>query len=776
MWLKNARLPDVQPLTLLLVSLSALSARLAITEPGTAWYWPLLIIVCYGVGAVLLAALDRRVGWFSQPSHGTFTLSRIGILLGTLLLGVPFAEGAARILSTTYFRPLEQVTVVALTNFAFFAVAMSRVRRSSAAAAGVSFVLLLSAMMLGEHPAIVPLTAAYGGLSVMWLATRYWRTLSAATRNGDASGIPMIPVLCLMLLLAGITAASTRFAHGVPSIWGEWMPSSGGSRWANPAALLGIGDGDWMVSGPNAKSTGPIDSEYFLESDLPTLYDAITESYGEPRPPEEVQRAIFVKQEQILNRQGHKAPDVGAPGRQFSVYRKGRSQREPSASDSTNALLYVQGPTPVHLAMNVYDRFDGVNWHEPPEKNTTCRLSVRDTDATWLWFSRGHFDGILGDTRQHQLRFGRLSTERLPLPNHLERLRLGRHDSDNVQRWATDVLTWAHDGILRARRCLPTGIYLEVASHTICPSRLHWSDDAGGDGQRDEPSLDVPDRLSASAQALADRFAHLPRGWTQIHAVLDHLRTHYEHDRDATIPPTCSDPIHHFLHQARGGPSYQFVTAATLALRSLGYPTRVVSGFYASPQDYVARAGNTPVHVDDVHFWIELRTVTGDWITLDPTPGYLTEWYEPSWLERMGAIAATFWRPFVTNPAMSLVGAIVSIWMWWRRWWLRERLLTLWCLWWPIRDPEQRLADTLQLLDLRSRLSGHPRSPASTPRVWYRHADEPACREFVLRFYEAMYGGAHRSAGLSAAEVTRTCRAAVRATPVRILRERMIRA
>jgi hypothetical protein len=595
MWPRDARWSDARPLTLLLVSLSALAARLAITEPGTAWYWPLLIIVGYGVGAVLLAALDRRTGWFSRPRQGTLTLSRIGILLGMLLLGVPFADGAGRILSTTYFRPLEQVTIIALTDFAFFAVAMSHVRRSSAAAASVSFVLLLSAIMLGEHPAIVPLTAAYGGLAAMWLATRYCRTLGTATLNRDAFGIPMIPVLCLTLLLAGITAASTRFAKGMPDIWGEWAPSSGGSLWANPAALLGIGDGDWMVSGPNAKSTGPIDSDYFLESDLPTMYDVLTESYGEPQPPDEVLRAIFVRQERMLSRPGHKAPDIGSAGRQFSLYRKGRSTRHTPDSEDATALLYAEGETPLHLAMTVYERFDGVSWHEPKETHAVCRLEVRAPDTSWLWLPKRQATELLGGTRQHQLRFGRLSSAHLPLPNHLERLRLGQQDDTNVKRWANDVLTWAHAGILRARQCMPTGTYLEVASRTVDRSALSRSNELVGGDVADGSCLDVPDHLRPSAETLARHFSHLSRGWPQIEAILEHLRTHYKHDRDATIPSSCKDPIHHFLHQARGGPSYQFVTAAALALRSLGYPTRVVSGFYASPEDYVARAGHTPI-------------------------------------------------------------------------------------------------------------------------------------------------------------------------------------
>ena len=201
--------------------LSALAGRLAITEPGTPWYWPVLTIVGYLVASVLLAALDRYTCWFSRSRRGGVVLTWVGTLVGLLLLGLPFAEGAARIAASSYFRPLEQVTLIALTNFAFFALAVPRVRRGRAAAASVSFVLLISSLMLGTHPAMVSLTAAYGGLFVVWLATRHWRGATTAMRHGDATLIPVVPVLCLTLLLAGITAASTRFAHDMTGHMGR---------------------------------------------------------------------------------------------------------------------------------------------------------------------------------------------------------------------------------------------------------------------------------------------------------------------------------------------------------------------------------------------------------------------------------------------------------------------------------------------------------------------------------------------------------------------------
>jgi hypothetical protein len=276
---------DVAFLPLLLVSVGALAARFAITEPGTAWFWPVGVIAGYALAANLLALSNRPAGWLIR-SHGTERRpSQVAIALGIVLLAAPFLEGAGRAWAGQHLRPLEQVTIHAVMNFAFLAVSFPGLQRSQAGAVGVSAVLLLAAVVLGEHAAIAPLAAVYAGLGAAWFAHAHWRAIRRASASGDAAPFPFVPVLGIVVLLGGLTAAAGRFAGGTGSTWGEWAPSSGGSRWSNPDALLGVGDGDWVASGPNARSTGSIDSAYFLESELPTIYDALMESYGEPRSP-----------------------------------------------------------------------------------------------------------------------------------------------------------------------------------------------------------------------------------------------------------------------------------------------------------------------------------------------------------------------------------------------------------------------------------------------------------------------------------------------------------
>jgi len=771
MQLSHAGVKDVSYLPLLLVSAAAMAARFAITEPGTAWFWPAGIIAGYATAAISLMHLDRRTGWFTRSRGSDRRPSHVATAIGVLLLLGPFAEGASRVMAATYFRPLEQVTIHALTNFAFFAVSLPGLRRSRASAVGVSFVLLIGGVMLGEHEAVVPLAAVYAGLGAAWLAQMYWRSIRLASPAGGAMRFPAAPVLAVVLLLGGMTATAGRLAGVMGSVWSEWAPSSGGSRWSNPGALLGVGDGDWVVSGPNARSTGSIDSEYFLESDLPTIYDVMSESYGEPRSPAELQRAIFIEQEQMLARDGHKAPDSGASGRQFSLYRKGRPAAAPPPRVEEDALLYVSGAVPLHLAMTVYERFDGVAWHEPQASNEVCFLDAHDADVSWLWLRDNRAAFLRGGDQTHELRIARLSDERLPLPDHLQRFRLGRHIGPNARSWALETFTWAHEGILRARRCLPPGTFLEVVSQQIDRARLAAREDVFALAVSDDPQLlVVPEHLRPSATHLAGQFAHLPRGLRQIEAIIEHLRTHYAHDRERTVPPTCADPVHHFLTEAKGGPSYQFATAAALALRSLGYPTRVVAGLYASPANFVAGSGYTTVRSDDAHFWIQVRTSDRNWITLDPTPGYETEWYRPTVWAQLVAAARMLAQRLAEHPLLAIIAITVSVAAWLLRTRIVERFLTWRCLVWPYRRTEHQLLDALHVLDLRSRLSGAARPQSMTPLAWYGRIDDPVCHNFLKGLYAVLYGSRSTDATL-ADELAGACRVALRRLRARVLRK-----
>src|SRR5262249_46287172 len=133
----------------------------------------------------------------------------------------------------------------------------------------------------------------------------------------------------------------------------------------------------------------------------------------------------------------------------------------------------------------------------------------------------------------------------------------------------------------------------------------------------------VPETVDPGVRALAHRWAGVGgRGWPRIEAVVRHLRAEYALDPSAALPDGCRDPLGHFLLRARRGPDYQFAGAAAVLLRVLGYPTRLVSGFYIAPEHYDPVTRHTPVGPDDLHFWDEVMLPSGDWLVLEPTAGY----------------------------------------------------------------------------------------------------------------------------------------------------------
>jgi hypothetical protein len=154
-------------------------------------------------------------------------------------------------------------------------------------------------------------------------------------------------------------------------------------------------------------------------------------------------------------------------------------------------------------------------------------------------------------------------------------------------------------------------------------------------------------------------------------------------------------------------------------LRLLGYPSRVVSGLYASPDRYNPRTRHTSVLGEDAHFWAEVRLPSGVWIPIEPTPGYSLMGPVLSWGEKLAdAIRAAFrwagdhWMGIAASGiALALVARL--------RHELADIAVTLAWRLAPRRDPSRHLVRTFRLIERRSRWAGNPRPGFATPRRWY---------------------------------------------------------
>ncbi len=191
-----------------------------------------------------------------------------------------------------------------------------------------------------------------------------------------------------------------------------------------------------------------------------------------------------------------------------------------------------------------------------------------------------------------------------------------------------------------------------------------------------------------------------------------------------------------FLLRDKRGPDYQFATAAAVLLRSLGYSTRLVTGFHASPDRYDRAREHTAVLGQDAHAWVEVCLSGSVWIPLEPTPGFVLLGPPPVWWERI-LHGAYFALLVIRSHWLAVSAVLIVLLLAWRlRYELVDRAVTVWWQWRPSRSERSRLLSTLRLIELRCRSSGKTRPKGTSPARWLQTLAEwsPAERERFAEF------------------------------------------
>ena len=108
---------------------------------------------------------------------------------------------------------------------------------------------------------------------------------------------------------------------------------------------------------------------------------------------------------------------------------------------------------------------------------------------------------------------------------------------------------------------------------------------------------------------------HTP--YEMIALVKHHLLTTYRYSLDLEVTQS-NKPVEDFLFIRKTGYCEHYATAMILMLRSIGIPSRLVTGFLASEWN---EFGNYyTVRQRDAHAWVEVYFPRSGWITFDPTP------------------------------------------------------------------------------------------------------------------------------------------------------------
>ncbi|MGH2405564.1 MAG: transglutaminaseTgpA domain-containing protein, partial [bacterium] len=176
-------------------------------------------------------------------------------------------------------------------------------------------------------------------------------------------------------------------------------------------------------------------------------------------------------------------------------------------------------------------------------------------------------------------------------------------------------------GSIRLPGTLKPGMVYSVISRALVPepARLRGANGPIPQHIRDRyltlPAL--PARVGGLARAVA---SGQPTTYDRVMAINSYLWTHYRFD--LSIPPQRrpGDAVDHFLFEERRGYCEQFASAMVVMLRSIGVPSRLVTGYTSGTLNPVT--GFLEMRNSDAHAWVEAFFPGLGWVEFEPTPGF----------------------------------------------------------------------------------------------------------------------------------------------------------
>jgi transglutaminase-like putative cysteine protease len=271
--------------------------------------------------------------------------------------------------------------------------------------------------------------------------------------------------------------------------------------------------------------------------------------------------------------------------------------------DSIAMRLRFRGPRPdpefLYFRGPVLTRFDGRQWL-PAEVSTTA--STRSPSFIQTEGSRLDYEITLEPLRLRVLPLLESSSVTPGKSLHVDELRITRHGDLQWQaeRTVTERLRFESSAYLRYRAGIGESAStlaqaLQLPSG-LNPRIIQWA----------HQLRERPDLAQADASVL-------------VAAVLDHLRTQ---DFSYTLAPgrygeTSPDLVDEFWFDRRLGFCEHYAAAFVVAMRAMGVPSRVVTGFQGADPSEID--GYTVVRNSHAHAWAEYWAAGQGWQRADPT-------------------------------------------------------------------------------------------------------------------------------------------------------------
>jgi len=573
----------------------------------------------------------------------------------------------------------------------------SRTRAMSLVASGF---LVLFTTSISDSPSAVIVAIAWMTICVWHLVANHWEKLDLCMPDTVRPTIgvkPMSVLIAVTLCVVGGLIARDRFGESTRFTVGL-MPSSGGSKWSDPAARSGVGTGEAAIAAKDhAESFGAVESDIFLESTESTLFDMFNDSLGELKKKNKSERRQGLANQTVIPTHEHVAKSEKGGG-SFSTDRMPPKKHHHFDDATGPAVIQWDGPTGIRLAMERFDTFDGVNWTN--QANHRVEPLSRFEQAKHIWFfdpktqSRAFENGDAISV--NLLKVLRLDSTRLPVPM----MTSGVHVKD-VDR--QDFFSIDEDGsfFMPGREKVPPMTVVNVASLSVMEDEL-----INLTGDRGSRRANLGSAGASPSHGIA--FDNDATPYEQLQSLVSQLRTEFTFDRQVEF--ASDDPVNEFLQTRRGG-DHLFATTAALLAREIGLESRLVTGFYVRPDAFEIAAGHASILPEDVHVWAEIKLDDNRWFEIEPTPGYREPVYTPSmWLVAKRFAAA--------NWLFALAGfAVVAVMFLTRLIWIEWILVGMWAMTRFMR-PKSQLTIAMRIIETRARLTGRRRPVGKPQRDW----------------------------------------------------------